>query len=130
MVSCTVRPAGIPSSAHVSIRIRSIRILFSAWFAFSDDDCIRQKRLHREVSLKQEQGNVRTREDVEEHGERLQRRTPRKRQLRTVESADDRLERLQRRRQRERQLIMKTGDRESADDRLTSATDKTNASVI
>ena len=46
-----------------------------------------------------------------------------KRQLRTVESADDRLERLQRRRQRERQL--RTGDRESADDRLTSATDKT-----
>ena len=76
--------------------------------------------LHSEVSLKQEQGYVRTRED---RGERLQRRTPRKRQLRTVESADDRLERLQRRRQRERQL--RTGDRESADDRLTSATDKT-----
>ena len=41
MVSGT---AGIPTSAHVSIRIRSIRIrsvriLFSA---FSDDDCIRQ----------------------------------------------------------------------------------------
>ena len=34
-----------------------------------------------------------------------------------------RLERLQRRRLRERQL--RTGDRESADDRLTSATDKT-----
>ena len=47
------------------------------------------ERLHSEVSLKQEQGNVRTREDVEERGERLQRRTPRKRQLRTVESADD-----------------------------------------
>ena len=81
------------------------------------------ERLHSEVSLKQEQGYVRTREDVEERGERLQRRTPHKRQLRTVEPADDRLERLQRRRQRERQL--RTGDRESADDRLTSATDKT-----
>ena len=75
--------------------------------------------------MKQEQGYVRTREDVEERGERLQRRTPHKRQLRTVESADDRLtsstdkttpalseyiespdgrlERLQRRRQREGQ---------------------------
>ena len=61
------------------------------------------ERLHSEVSLKQEIGNVRTREDVEERGERLQRRTARKRQLRTVESADDRLERLQRRRQSEGQ---------------------------
>ena len=113
MVSGT---AGIPSSAHVSIRIRSIRILFSAWFAFTALDS--DERLHSEVSLKQEQGYIRTREDVEERGERLQRRTPHKRQLRTVESADDRLERLQRRRQRERQL--RTGDRESADDRLTS----------
>ena len=69
------------------------------------------ERLHSEVSLKQEQGYVRTGEDVEERGERLQRRTPHKRQIRTVESADDRLERLQRRRQRERQL--RTGDRES-----------------
>ena len=118
MVSGT---AGIPSSAHVSIRIRSIRILFSAWFAFTALDS--DERLHSEVSLKQERGYIRTREDVEERGERLQRRTPHKRQLRTVESADDRLERLQRRRQRERQL--RTGDRESADDRLTSATDKT-----
>ena len=49
------------------------------------------------------------------------------RQLRTVESADDRLEWLQRRRQRERQL--RTGDRESADDRLTSATDKTTPAI-
>ena len=115
MVSGT---AGIPSSAHVSIRIRSIRILFSAWFAFTALDS--DERLHSEVSLKQEQGYIiRTREDVEERGERLQRRTPHKRQLRTVESADGRLERLQRRRQRERQL--RTGDRESADDRLTSA---------
>ena len=82
------------------------------------------ERLHSEVSLKQEQSNVRTRrEDVEERGEQLQQRTPRKRQLRTVESADDRLERLQRRRKRERQL--RTGDRESADGRLTSATDET-----
>ena len=47
------------------------------------------ERLHSEVSLKQEQGNVRTGEDVEERGERLQWRTPHKRQLRTVESADD-----------------------------------------
>ena len=31
------------------------------------------ERLHSEVSLKQEQGYVRTREDVEERGERLQR---------------------------------------------------------
>ena len=50
------------------------------------------ERLHSEVSLKQEQGYVRTREDVEERSERLQRRTPHKRQLRTVESADDRLD--------------------------------------
>ena len=84
------------------------------------------ERLHSDVSLKQEQGNVRTREDIEERGERLQRRTARKRQLRTVESADDRLERLQRRRQRrQRERQLRTGDRESADDRLTSATDKT-----
>ena len=118
--------AGIPSSAHVSIRIRSIRILFtesvlglrSVMTTALDSD----ERLHSEVSLKQEQGYVGTREDVEERGERLQRRTPHKRQLRTVESADDRLERLQRRRQRERQL--RTGDRESADDRLTSATQR------
>ena len=61
------------------------------------------ERLHSEVSLKQEQGNVRTREDVEERGERLQRRTPRKRQLSAIESPDGRLERLQRRRQREGQ---------------------------
>ena len=46
-------PAGIPSSAHVSIRIR---ILFSAWFAFTvmttalDSD----ERLHSDVGLKQE----------------------------------------------------------------------------
>ena len=45
------------------------------------------------------------------------------RQLRTVESADDRLEQLQRRRERYHQL--RTVDRESADDRLTSATEKT-----
>ena len=42
------------------------------------------------------QGNVRVRlvEKTLRSGERLQRRTQRKRQLRTVESADDRLERL------------------------------------
>ena len=50
------------------------------------------------------------------------------RQLRTVASADDRLERLQRRRQRERQL--RTGNRESADDRLTSATDNLNNASV
>ena len=50
------RPVGIPSSAHVSIRIRSIGILFSAWFAFTvmttalDSD----ERLHSDVGLKQE----------------------------------------------------------------------------
>ena len=41
---------------------------------------------------------------------------------RTVESADDRLERLQR---RIRACQLRTVDRKSADDRLTSATDKT-----
>ena len=42
------------------------------------------------------QDNVRVRlvEKTLRSGERLQRRTQRKRQLRTVESADDRLERL------------------------------------
>ena len=75
------------------------------------------------------QGNVRVRirEKTLRSGERLQRKTctQLKRQLRTVESADDRLERLQRRRERYRQLIMRTVNRESADDRLTSATEKT-----
>ena len=63
------RPVGIPSSAHVSIRIRSIGILFSAWFAFTvmttalDSD----ERLHSHVEKKRKgQRNVRTREDVEE----------------------------------------------------------------
>ena len=92
-----VRPVGIPSSAHVSIRIRSIGILFSAWFAFTvmttalDSD----ERLHSDVGLKQEKERTtqRTvREKTLRSGERLQRRTQRKRQLRTVESADDRLE--------------------------------------
>ena len=62
-----VRPVGIPSSAHVSIRIRSIGILFSAWFAFTvmttalDSD----ERLHSDVKKGKGQRNVRTREDVE-----------------------------------------------------------------
>ena len=60
-------------------------------------------------------------------GERLQRRTctQLKRQLRTAESAADRLERLPIRRIRERYRQLRTVDRESADDRLTSATEKT-----
>ena len=56
------------------------------------------ERLHSEVGLKHEQGNVRVRirEKTLRSGERLQRRTctQLKRQLRTVESAADRLERL------------------------------------
>ena len=101
----------------------ALYILFSAWFAFSDDVTeIAQLKHERDVRL-------RLREKTLRSGERLQRRTQRKRRLRTVESADDRLERLQRRRERYRQL--RTADRESADDRLTSAKMKTNnASVI
>ena len=73
------------------------------------------------------QGNVRVRlvEKTLRSGERLQRRTQRKRQLRTVESADDRLERLLYKRRREHYCQLRTVDRESADDRLTSATEKT-----
>ena len=82
-------------------------------------DC--NEKFHSEVDLNQEgkgQGNVS--EKTLRNGERLQQR---KRQLRTVESADDRLERLQRRRQHESQL--RTVDRESADNKPTSATEKT-----
>ena len=73
----TVRPAGIPSSAHVSIR--SIRILFSAWFAFTvlttalDSD----ERLHSDVGLKQEREKDKAtyvREKTLRSGERLQQR--------------------------------------------------------
>ena len=84
---------GIPSSAHVSIRIRSIGILFSAWFAFTvmstalDSD----ERLHSDVGKGKDNATY-VREKTLRSGERLQRRTQRKRQLRTVESADDRLE--------------------------------------
>ena len=51
-------------------------------------------------------------------------KTRRKRQLRTVESADDRLEQLRIQRRRDRYCQLRTVDRESADDRLTSATEK------
>ena len=73
------------------------------------------ERLHSEVGLKGKgQGNVRVR-IRERSGERLQRRTQRKRQLRTVESADDSYKGEEN----------ATVDREAADDRLTSATEKT-----
>ena len=51
----------------MSIRIYSVLGLRSVMTTALDSD----ERLHSEVSLKQEQGNVRTREDVEECGERL-----------------------------------------------------------
>ena len=50
------------------------------------------ERLHCDVGLKQEDNATYVREKTLRSGERLQRRTQRKRQLRTVESADDRLE--------------------------------------
>ena len=52
-------------------------------------------------------------------------KTRRKRQMRTVESADDRLEQLRIQMRRERYRQLRTVDRESADDRLASATEKT-----
>ena len=134
MVSCTADGHSFICACVNTYSLYTLGLRSVMTTALDNDE-----RLHSEVSLKQEQGNVRTLRSAslvprpcvgaearmsfssrEERGERLQRRTPRNRQLRTIESADDRLERLQRRRQRERQL--RTGDRESADDRLTSAT--------
>ena len=53
----TVSPASRPAFHHLRMcqYVFALYILFSAWFAFSDDDCIRQWReIAREVGLKQE----------------------------------------------------------------------------